>query len=194
MLYPSHHCPETAGETSWMIIRRLIHLKLAILKFSFNRILSYLNDCPLKTIFWATLSELLSLRVCCRLHGCGQEDKPRWNHVVLFLGCTGESRRQGWQYRALRVVRFSSMLPTVSRAAAQAESIHMVLRKSHNQSICWQAGLSHVPLMNNLQRLWEGKLRSTPRLAWPFPPHLSLRLCLRVDSTDSWQVWIWERC
>lgn len=139
--------------------------------------------------------ELMYLRDLRRLWGCGQEDQPWWNHGALFFWGVQVSPR-GRTNNTKRCVScgFSSTLPTVGKAAAQAESIHMVLGKSHNQSICWQAGLSHVPLMNNPQRRWEGKLRSAPRLAWTSPPHLSISPCLRVDSTDSWWVWTWERC
>lgn len=174
----------------WVIIKNLMRLKLTIPSFSFNLILFFLTAFKKSHSLAEDVlpcSGLFCLTGCCTLWlQIGRQALMR--PLVVFAECPGEFE----QYWALHVVQFSCMLPTVSRAAAQSENIHMVLRESHNQSICWQAGLSHVQLMNNLQRLWEGKLRSALWLAWPFPLHLSL--CLHFNSTDSWQVWIWERC
>lgn len=181
-----------------MTVRNLIHPKqsqISVLKEVYSFLIKLL---PFKNLLFGKdtppCSQNWYISGTAALCDCRQVDEHWRNHSVFLLRCPGESRRQAEQYRVLCVTRFSSMLPTVSRAAAQTESIHMVLRKSHNQSICWQAGLSHVQLMNNLQRLWEGKLRSTLRLAWPFLLHRSRSLCLHVDSTDSWRVWIWEKC
>lgn len=106
LLCPSHHCPGIAGET-WMTSRTLICLqfKTPIPNFHVNRTLLYLNACLKKknqNIFQAEEIPPCSQNCVWGLKAGG------WNHKMLFLGHTGASWCQDWQFQALCAVCFAS--------------------------------------------------------------------------------------